>query len=195
MTKPWLGHFILGGLGFMLAAPTWADYQAGVDAYERGEYETAMKEWRPLAEQGDASAQSNLGQMYRMGHGVPQDYQEAVHWYRLAAEQGLLPAHSHRGFMYSKGKGVAQDYQEAIRWYRLAAEQGSALAQYNLGVMYNNGEGLPKDYVLAHMWANLAAAQGNENAIKARDFLEKRMTPAQLAEAQRLAREWKPKGE
>ena len=97
--------------------------------------------------------------------------------------------------MYARGQGVAQDYQEAIRWYQLAVEQGDADAQYNLGLIYGQGEGVPKDYVLAHMWLNLAAGKGMKEAVKVRDSLEKRMTPAQLAEAQRLAREWTPKGE
>jgi TPR repeat protein len=82
---------------------------------------------------------------------------------------------------------------EAMRWWRRAAEQGLAEAQTNLGNMYNNGEGVPQDSVLAHMWLNLAAAQGQEEAKTNRDIVAKRMTPAQLAEAQRLAREWKPK--
>jgi len=96
--------------------------------------------------------------------------------------------------MYEEGQGVPVDEQEAVRWYRLAAEQGDAAAQFNLGVMYAKGHGLPKDYVLAHMWMNLAAAKGVEGAVKACDFLEKHMTPAQLAEAQRKARERKVKG-
>jgi hypothetical protein len=77
-----------------------------------------------------------------------------------------------------------------VKWYRLAAAQGDAAAQSNLGVMYAKGEGIPQDDVLAHMWFNLAAAQGNTLAIKNRDVLAKRMTPAQVAEAQKRAREW-----
>jgi hypothetical protein len=77
-----------------------------------------------------------------------------------------------------------------VRWYRLAAEQGHVYAQSNLGVMYRHGYGVPQDYVLAHMWANLAAAQGNEEAVEGRDLVARRMTPAQIAKAQRMAREW-----
>ena len=77
----------------------------------------------------------------------------------------------------------------------LAAEQGDAHGQSNLGLSYAKGEGVPQDYILAHMWFNLAAAQGNANAIKGRDMVAGAMTPAQIAEAQRLAREWKPKPE
>jgi len=135
-----------------------SSYQAGCDAYERGDYDTALKEFRPLADQGDPLAQATLG------------------------------------LMYAEGEGVAQDYQEAVRWYRLAAEQGHASGQFSLGAMYTAGQGVLKDYVLAHMWMNLAAAQRVKKAVKGRDLLEILMTPAQLAEAQRLAREWKAKG-
>jgi len=86
-----------------------ADFQAGLAAYNQGDYATALKEWRPLAEQGDATAQFNLGVMYNFGQGVPQDYQEAVRWYRLAAEQGYAPAQFNLGFLYDKGLGVPQD--------------------------------------------------------------------------------------
>ena len=117
-----------------------------------------MTEWRPLAEQGDASAQTNLGVMYHQGHGVP------------------------------------LDYAEAMKWFRLAAEQGDATAQHNLGLMYAKGQGVAQNYIQAYMWETLAAAQGNDNASKGLEILEKQMTPDQIAEAQRLAREWKAKG-
>jgi len=91
-----------------------------------------MTEWRPLAEQGDASAQTNLGVMYHQGHGVPQDYAEAMKWFRLAAEQGHPSAQTNLGVMYHQGQGVPQDYAEAMKWYRLAADQGHTNAQTNL---------------------------------------------------------------
>ena len=158
MTKPWLGLSIVVGLVFMLTITAWADFQAGLEAADRGDYHTAVKEFQLSAERGDVKARYNLGVMYQLGLGVP------------------------------------QDDQEAVRWYRLAAEQGDASAQFKLGVMYDKGKGVLKDYVLAHMWMNLAAAKGVKEAVKGRDLLEKRMTPAQLALAQRLAREGKPKG-
>ena len=95
--------------------------------------------------------------------------------------------------MYATGEGVPKDAVQAVSWYRKAAEQGHASAQGNLGAMYSRGEGVPKDYVTAYMWRNLAAAQGDEIAKQARDALETPMTPAQIAEAQKLSREWKPK--
>jgi hypothetical protein len=148
---------------------------------------------RTAADQGDARAQYSLGFMYYFGEGIPQDYAEAVRWYRLAAEQGLAGAQYNLRDMYDNGKGVPQDDAEAVRWYRLAAEQGDAGAQYSLGIMYDNGQGVPQDYVMAHMWANLAAAQGNVLASKNCGITASKMTSGQIAEAQRLAREWKPK--
>jgi hypothetical protein len=96
--------------------------------------------------------------------------------------------------MYLNGNGVRQDHAEALKWFRKAADQGLAVAQNNLGLMYAQGQGVPRDYVQAHMWFNLAASQGNfRRSVKARDAIASLMTPAQIAEAQRLAREWKPK--
>jgi len=85
------------------------------------------------------------------------------------------------------------DYATALREWRPLAEQGDASAQYNLGLMYDKGQGVPQDYVQAHLWYNLAAAQGTEKARRFRDFIAEEMTLAQIAEAQRLARDWKPK--
>ncbi|TFG58549.1 MAG: sel1 repeat family protein, partial [Deltaproteobacteria bacterium] len=141
-------------------------YEDAVTAYKRGDYETAYRLLKPLAQQGIPIAQYNLGVMYDNGKGVPQDYAEAMNWYRRAAEQGL------------------------------------ADAQHNLGWVYFEGQGVPQDYVLAHMWFSLAvsrfpASEGEkrEQAVKDRNIVASKMTPAQIAEAERLAREWKPKKE
>ena len=91
--------------------------------------------------------------------------------------------------MYDKGQGVLQDYKAAAQWYRRAAEQGHVLTQLGLGLMYAQGKGVPKDYVHAHMWADIAASGGNKNAVELRNLVEKQMTPSQIAEAQKLARE------
>ena len=97
---------------------------------------------------------------------------------------------------YQKGMDAYDrgDYDTALKELRPLAEQGYPLAQATLGLMYAEGQGVPKDYVLAHMWMNLAAAKGVQEAVKGRDLLEKNMTPAQIGRAQRLAREWTPKG-
>ena len=99
------------------------------------------------------------------------------------------------GAMYAEGLGIPQDDGEAVKWIRTAAKQGNALAQKNLGFIYAAGRGLPQDYVLAHMWFSLAAAQGNDAARTIRERVAEIMTPSQIAEAQRLAREWRPKKE
>jgi hypothetical protein len=98
-------------------------YEEGVGAYQRGDYSTAVRLWRPLAEQGDAFVQWLLGIMYDQGQGVPQDYAEAVKWYRLAAEQGNAQAQSNLGVRYGKGEGVPQDYVQAHMWSNLAASR------------------------------------------------------------------------
>jgi TPR repeat protein len=172
-----------------VAANTFDDAEA---AYKRGDYETAVRLLRQLAEQGDAQAQYNLGLMYD-GRGVPQDYVESLKWYRMAAEQGHANAQLFLGLMYKKGKGIPQDDAESVRWYRMAAEQGDANAQLFLGFAYGTGKGVQRDYVLGHKWCNLAAAQGDESGIKCRDVFAKSMTSEQTAEAQRMARDWKPK--
>ena len=91
--------------------------------------------------------------------------------------------------MYVEGKGVPQDDKVAAQWFRRAAEQGHALAQTRLGGMYAQGQGVLRDYVHAHMWANIAASSGDKNAVELRNFIEKEMTPSQITEAQKLARE------
>jgi len=85
------------------------------------------------------------------------------------------------------------DYATALKEWKLLAEQGHASAQYNLGVMYANGQGVPQDYIQAHMWWNLSAAQGDKDAVHNRDIVASKMSPERIAEAQRLAREWRPK--
>ena len=101
-----------------------ADYNKGFTAYKNGDYATALREWTPLAEQGNVSAQYNLGVMYYYGRGVRRDLKAGEKWYRLAAEQGDAYAQSNLGVMYENGQGVPKDDQAAVKWYRLAAEQG-----------------------------------------------------------------------
>lgn len=164
------------------------DFDAGLEAARAGDYATALAEWRPLAEQGNANAQHNLGVMYDFGRGVPQDVAEAARWYRAAADQGNVQAQFNLGMMYDFGDGVSEDDAEAVRWYRLAAEQGMAQAQINLGLMYGSAWLVTRDYVAAHMWLNLAVANGQYQAVDVRDEVAEQMTPEQIAEAQRRAR-------
>ncbi len=146
----------------LMASPAWAGYDEGMAAYKQGNYAVALREFRPLAEQGVKPAQLMLGNMHLSGEGVP------------------------------------QNYAEAMRWYRKAAEKGFVGAQIVLGVIHLNAVGVAKDYVVAHMWFNIAASGpptgieelDRKTAASARDKVARRMTPAQVAEAQRLAREW-----
>jgi TPR repeat protein len=153
----------------------------------------AIKWFTKSAEQGDTAAQFSLGLMYNTGAGVPRDYNEAVKWFTKSAEHGEAAAQYSLGLMYDTGAGVPRDYNEAVKWYTKAAEQGFDKAQNNLGLMYEYGEGVLQDYIEAYKWYNLAAAQGDENAAKEREILIKKMTPSQIAEGQRLSKEFKPK--
>jgi TPR repeat protein len=141
-------------------------FEDAMAAYDKGDYPTALRLLLPLAEQGDRTAQYNVG------------------------------------IMYDNGRGTPRDSTVAVTWYRRAAEQGMADAQYNLGIAYGNGEGAPQNLVQAFMWFDLAAARydasermGRARALQNLDRLSDKMMPAQVAEARKLAREWKPKPE
>jgi len=164
-------------------------FEDGSAAYQRGDYAEALKWYRLSAEQGNAGAQTNLGVMYDNGQGVGQDKAEAVKWYRLAAARGSAEAQYNLGEMYAEGQGVAQDYGEALTWYRQSAARGNADAQVNLGEMYVEGQGVAKDLVRAHMWFNLGGAAGASDGGQDRILIEAVMTPKQIAEANKLARE------
>jgi uncharacterized protein len=187
----------LSPLGLTTSAGDIAD---AYSAFDKGSYEKALEIVRPLAGNGDGRAQSLLARMYYRGRGVRQDYVEALKWFRLAADQSDAIAQFNLGVIYSEGQGVPQDNAEAAKWYRLAADQGNPQAQYNLGLWYAQGEGGAPDNVSAYMWFNLAVAhfspsdtRGRSLAANSRDAIAVNMTSEQIAEAQRLAREWKPK--
>ena len=149
---------VLVAVALAFATPVTAqDFEAGWEAAQRDDYVAAEREWRPLAEQGHADAQTKLGQLYAAGRGVP------------------------------------QDDAEAVNWYRKAADQGNALARIALGFNYFVGLGVEKDYIQAYVWGDLAVAQGSEEAIILRKLVARKMTPEEIAEARKLAREWKPK--
>lgn len=139
------------------------EWEEAVAAYSRGDYTTAYRLFKPMAQQGMPEAQFILG------------------------------------LMYDNGRGVPQNYAMAVKWYQKAAEQGIAKAQFNLGVSYEDGQGVPRNYILAYMWFDLASSafegEGRERAIKHRNGVASKMTLEQVAEAQLLAREWKPKEE
>ena len=163
------------------------DFQKGSTAYRAGDYKAALREFRPLAEQGNADAQFLIGSMYFNGQGLLQDYAEAARWYLLAAEQGDAYAQVDLGIMYKNGQGLLQDYAEAARWFRLAAKQGDAYAQSLLGMAYAIGLGVPKDLVMSHMWTNIASANGDSSASKTRNEITLFMTTEEISEAKAMA--------
>ena len=188
------GFFLFAAiLNVLLGTPAVADFAKGLAAAERGDYTTALKEWRPLAEQGNPDAQYNLGIMYRHGEGVTQDYKEAIKWLKLAAEQGNASAQSNLGAIYDQGLGITQDSSAAFKWFKLAAESGNGYSRFILGEMYQQGRGVTRDYIRAHMWWNIAASEelatGLELARRELVKIQKDMTPAEVSKAQQLARE------
>ena len=178
----------------LAAPPARADIKAGENAYHRGDYATALREWQPLAKQGDAVAQYHLGLLYANGQGIPKDDAQARQWYEKAAVQDHVEAQVNLGMLFDYGRGGPQDFKMAVRWYLRSANQGNELAQRKLGLLYERGDGVQQDFVQAYMWYKLGAASGVKAGIVLRDALAIRMTSDQLLEAQKLAREWRPKG-
>jgi len=152
----------------------------------------AVKYFRKAAEQGQMLAQNNLALACANGDGTAKDSAEAVKWFIKAADQGYVNAQNNVGVMYDDGNGVAKNDVEAVKWFTKAAEQGFARAQNNLGARYENGLGVPKDYIQAAKWYILATAQGNEEAANKFVELAKSMTSEQIAQAQKLAKEFAP---
>ena len=150
-----------------------------------------IDESQSAAEQGSAEDQYNLGTRYE--NALPKDHREAVRWYRMAATQRHVGAFYRLCVLSDIGRGIPQDYQEALRWCRLAADQGHGPAMFLIATYYEKARGVPKDVVQAYQWYNLAAANGHESGAKWRDRLAMNMTPTQIAQAQFLARNWKPR--
>jgi hypothetical protein len=146
---------------------------------------------RKLAEAGDASAQNALGLLYYDGKGVPQSYGQAKAWFEKAAKQGHAGGQVNLGTLYLHGDGTPQSAQTALVWFKRSAAQRDALAFAKLGRMYERGQGVPQDLIQAQMWYTLSAAHGEQRAVEIRDALAHQMTAGQIAEAHRLAIEWK----
>jgi uncharacterized protein len=194
--------FLISSLLLMLTfvGPTNAENEFEA-AYRRGDYATMLRLLRPFVEQGAPEAQKALGDMYVSGQGVPKNEVEGAKWIRRAAEQGYANAQTALGALYGMGRGVPQDLTQSAIWYRRAAQQGHIPAQLKLGLMLYEGSGIPKDYVSAYMWFNLAAANSTgdsfdrkaaADAARVRDLIAGLMTPFEIAEGQKLARNWKP---
>ncbi len=172
-----------------------AMYANGVGV--RRDYDMAARWSRVAADQGDAIAQAQRGRMYESGLGVPKDGAEAFAWYRLAADQGNALAQSALGAMYIDGSIVPIDVGKGLHWSVLAAEKGDSCAQVRAAVLFEQGIGTSQDYIQAHKWYNLAVAsyvpsdmELSARVAAARDKLATKMAADQIAEAQRIVREW-----
>ncbi len=170
-----------------------ADLNKGIEAAQRGDFDAAVSEWKPLAEQGNIKAQVYLAFMYENGKGVPKDYRAAIKWYTASAEQGDASAQNNLALMYDYGKGAPQDYKAAMKWYTASAEQGDASAMLNLSKMYEEGKGVPQDFIQAYMWSSLVAPNGGFISEEHIGMFTEKMTPTQIKEAQTLARKWRAK--
>ena len=175
---------------FVTPLPALENYENGTVAFERGDYETALREFKVLAEQKDSRGQYGLGLMYDLGTGVSIDFEEAVKWYRLSAEQGNADAQNNLATMYAEGEGIEKDANKAAKLYERAAQQGNFDAPNNLGTMYLQAIGITRDYVRAYMWFHLGEMKGDRAAKRNREFVEKKMTSEEVIEANKQAGEW-----
>ena len=143
-----------------------ADFESGVAAFDGGDFTTAYNEWLPLAASGDPFAQRNIGHLYRLGLGVPQDFAVAFNWYQRAADQGLVRAQANLANMLLRGQGIEQDPTGAAAWFHRAASAGHAISQFNIGQMYRKGLAVGQDNSRALGWFQLAAEAGHERSIE-----------------------------
>lgn len=177
------------GLAILLLAiaPTLAnaDYAAGVSAAKSGDYETARREWLPLARTGHRDAQFNLGLLYENGLGVAADGAQAAYWFERAADQDDRTAQAYLGEMYAGGLGVRRDDVAALKWFRRAAELGHAVSQYNVGLFYATGRGVEPSDVQAYAWLTVGMENGAPRT-DLRETLARHMSAASLKEAEAL---------
>lgn len=175
-----------------LASAASADGVAGFKAYEQGDYATALREFMPLAEAGQASAQAAIGHMYLNGQGVPQDVGQAATWLEKAAEGGNARARYQIGNMYAGGMGVPADDMKASYYLLKAANQNMAVAQLAMAQRFYHGQGVPKDMVQSFLYAALSAKQGNQDGAAIAQTIGASLTPEEQARAQALVEGWKP---
>ena len=157
------GAFVVGA-GLVGDHPAWADFAAGLTAFEAGNYAAAYTEWEPLAQDGDTTAQHNLGLLYLHGLGVPRDAEAAAAWFQSAADQGNAQAQADIGTLHLTGDGVRQSFTLALKWFLLAAQHGHAIAQFNLGLLYESGLGTERNVTEALRWYTASLQNGHDPA-------------------------------
>lgn len=180
----------LTAVSLLAMSCAWAgDYEDGIAAMRRGDRASALIKHEIAAANGDARSQAVLGVNYENGTGVVQNYVEAVRLYKLSAAQGYSGGQYFLGNAYAKGIGVLQNDSEAVMLFKLAAAQNNVFAQVRLADSYLNGIGVQQDQIRAHMWYNLIATRGDPEMVTKRNLIAAKMTPQEIAEAQKLARE------
>ena len=175
----------------VISSPAGAqDFERSARAYRGGDFASALSHWRALAQRGHVQAQYQLGVIYEYGRGVRADDRQAVAWYHKAAQQGSAAAQYRLAVLHDNGWGIPRDDAKAVHWYRRAAVQGHTLAQHDLAFMYWAGRGVNKDKVQTYMWLSIAVGGGSVLMGKHLRRVAAAMTPAEIAEAERLARDW-----
>ncbi len=173
----------------LLGAPVSAQdnpVKAGVDAWEKGDYKGALARWQPVADRGDADAQFNIGQAYRLGRGVPADLKQAEYWFGKAAWQGHEQAEAAYGLaLFTNGKR-----SESVTWLQRAVQRNDPRAQYVLGTMYFNGDAVNKDWVRAYALVTRSSQTGLNEASTALAQMDKYMSLAERREGLTLARKY-----
>ena len=165
-------------------------YRTGGDGVPVDLIESAKWELKHAEKTNDSLSQYSVGYNYEKGNGVIQDYEEALKWYLKSAKQGELVALSVIGDFFAEGKGVTKDLREAAKWYQKGAEAGIQTCQVSLGLAFWSGKGVIQDYASAYAWFNVAASEGTPFHISLRDKIVKEMTPEQIGEGQKMAREF-----
>jgi TPR repeat protein len=184
---------LAGLLLISIAGNASADGVAGFEAYEKGDYATALKEFLPLAEAGQTSAEAAVGQMYFEGKGMAPDPKQAARWLEPAASKGNARAQYLLGKLYLSGEGVgAPDPAKAAALTKAAADQLLVEAQVDTCAFYYQGVGVPKDLVQAYLYANLAAQQGSQDGTAILTLLSQDMKPEDVAKGDAAVRAWKP---
>ena len=168
---------------FSSAAVFGASLEKGLTAYAQGDYETALANCQPLADEGNVDAMFCVGQMYANGFGVPMDDTMAMKWFGLAAGEGHPEALYRLAVMHANGWGVPMNDVPAAGFYRLAAGFGYIPAQSAMGYCYKHGAGVEKDLVKAYMWFAVAANNEDLSAAAERDKVGDRLSPDQLQAA------------
>jgi len=175
----------------LITSQTNADYEDGVNAAFKGDFDIAFHEFSVAAEEGLDLAQFNLAILYFTGQGVKQDLEKAFSWTLAAAEQGHMNAQFNLASLYFEGQGVRKNLKTAVEWYKVAGQGGHANAAYALAKMYQKGDTVRRNMVEAHAWATMAVNSDHADGAALKVDIERNLSPNELSDARRLYAEWK----